>query len=412
MSAPTRILFAITLIAGLLSVVPPGEVAQASTAAVQLTPTDGGVGSRVKVEGSGFGTRRSGTVRFGGAQVGSFKTTRSGTFSVTITVPDVPAGSHTVTGQTSVATASAPFTVTTSAPAPAPSDPVRSLFGPAPAFGVALPSNGASDAEFATVTSLVGEAPSIELWYRSFTQELRASELDAVAARGALPYLTWEPWDWRKGVDQPDFRLARIADGTYDAYLVRSARTLRDWKRPVLLRFAHEMNGNWYPWSEAVNGNQPGDYVRAWNRVQDVFRAEGATNVVWVWSPNVEYHGSLPLARLYPGQDRVDLIAVDGYNFGTSQSWSSWIRPAALFDPTFATVRGLAPGKPLLLGEVGSSELGGDKAAWNRELLAWTAAQPDLVGFVWFHLKKETDWRIDSSRASATAFREGLAALR
>ena len=98
------------------------------------------------------------------------------------------------------------------------------------------------------------------------------------------------------------------------------------------------------------------------------------------------------LRVLYPGEDRVDLIAVDCYNFGTSQSWSSWIRPAALFDPTFATVRGLAPGKPLMLCEVGSSELGGDKAAWNRELLEWTAAQPDLDGLTAYRNGEVDSW--------------------
>jgi hypothetical protein len=294
-------------------------------------------------------------------------------------------------------------------PTTPPSDPPS---GGELAFGVATASNGASDEEIAQVAALAGEAPTIELWYRSFTQELRASELDDIAARGALPYLTWEPWDWRRGTTQRTYRLSNIYGGSFDPYIERSAETLRDWGEPVLLRFAHEMNGDWYPWSEAVNGNRQGDYVRAWNHVQDIFEDVGADNVVWVWSPNVEYPGSLQLEGLYPGDDRVDFIAVDGYNFGTSQSWSSWIDPAALFDPTFDTMRRLAPGKPFILGEVGSSEHGGSKATWIDGLFTWMNEQDDLQGFVWFHLDKETDWRIDSSPSSAAAFRTNMDVLR
>jgi hypothetical protein len=300
------------------------------------------------------------------------------------------------------------------APEPEPTTPTPSqpLFGHELAFGVATASNGASDAEIAHVAGLAGESPAIELWYRSFTQELRVSELDAIAARGALPYLTWEPWDWRKGTNQSSYRLSNIYGGSFDGYIERSAETLKEWGDPVLLRFAHEMNGDWYPWSESLNGNSSGDYVRAWNHVQAIFEAVGADNVVWVWSPNVEYPGSIPLAGLYPGVDRVDVIAVDGYNFGTSQTWSSWIDPAQLFDGTFEALRLIAPGVPLILGEVGSSELGGSKSAWIDQLFTWMEAQEDLHAFVWFHLNKETDWRIDSSSSSADSFLTNLTRLR
>jgi hypothetical protein len=263
------------------------------------------------------------------------------------------------------------------------------------------------------VAKLTGERPSLLLWYVGFGQEVQAADLAAVRAAGGIPILTWEPYDWQRGIDQAEYRLARIIDGSFDPYLRRSARTLRDAGDPVLLRFAHEMNGGWYPWSETANGNRPGEYVQAWRHVHEVFRAEGATNVSWMWSPNVEFPGSQPLEGLYPGTDYVDVVGIDGYNWGSSQgSQQTWQRPDEIFDATMATVRRLAPGAPIVLAEVASSELGGDKAVWNAQLFDWMAAQPDLAGFVWFQLDKETDWRIDSSRSSTTAFREGLARLR
>jgi beta-mannanase len=61
--------------------------------------------------------------------------------------------------------------------------------------------------------------------------------------------------------------------------------------------------------------------------------------VEWVWNPNIDYAGSVPLPRLYPGDGYVDYVGLDGYNWGTSQSWSTWQTPQQVFDPTIADVR-------------------------------------------------------------------------
>ena len=102
-----------------------------------------------------------------------------------------------------------------------------------------------------------------------------------------------------------------IASGAHDAHITDWATRLADWGSPVMLRFGHEMNGNWYPWAEGVNGNGAGDYVAAWRHVHDIFTRAGADNVQWVWNPNVPYYGSTPLDGLYPGADYVDVVALD-----------------------------------------------------------------------------------------------------
>lgn len=132
----------------------------------------------------------------------------------------------------------------------------------------------------------------------------------------------------------------------------------------------------------------------------------------WIWSPNVPYYGSTDLAGLFPGAGYVDVVALDGYNWGTSAPWSGWVSPQDLFAPGIAQLRTLAPGVPILISETASSEAGGNKAAWNTELVSYLAAQPDVMGFVWFHLQKETDWRINSSATAASAFNSALQARR
>src|SRR5579859_7274340 len=86
-----------------------------------------------------------------------------------------------------------------------------------------------------------------------------------------IPMITWEPWNPERGVNQPDFQLKQITNGTYDTYITTTAKNIRSYGKPVILRFAHEMNANWYPWSGSVNKNTPKDYIAAWRHVYTLF---------------------------------------------------------------------------------------------------------------------------------------------
>jgi beta-mannanase len=211
-------------------------------------------------------------------------------------------------------------------------------------------------------------------------------------------------------VDQPAYRLSAIANGAYDAYVRRWASQIKAWGKPLMLRFAHEMNGNWYPWAEGVNGNAAGQYVAAYRRVVGTFRAAGVTNVTWVWSPNVAFPGSVPIARLFPGAAYVDWTGLDGYNWGTAAA-SGWQSFEQVFGASITQVRALSA-KPLMLAEIGSAEQGGDKAAWITDFFARLAARPEVRGFVWFNHDKEADWRVQSSDASRIAYAKAVAASR
>ena len=387
--ALTLLLTAIAMLAG-------SSVPTAAKAAAQLVldPTSGPAGAVVSASGSGFPKRTTGTITAGSVST-SFSTDRRGSFSRPVTIPSGSTGVLDVSARAGTARAAAQYRVITTRQR----------------FGVSTPGGPTASAELDEVTSLAGESPSVVLWFSDFRQPAPITGLDAVAARGATPVITWEPWAWGGGTTQPAYALARIAGGDHDAYIRSWADALRAWGRPVMLRFAHEMNGNWYPWSEATNGNRPGDYVAAWRHVRSIFGAAGATNVRWVWSPNVSYPGSISLGGLYPGHDAVDVVGIDGYNWGSTLAGATWNTPAALFDPTLAEVRALAPGKPLMIAETASAELGGSKAQWVSDFFTWLKAQPDVETFVWFHHRKETDWRINSSAESATSFRTGLASL-
>ena len=254
-----------------------------------------------------------------------------------------------------------------------------------------------------------GHHASLISFYAGWIDEFNRSGLDAIATRGSMPIVTWEPWDYRNGTtNQPSYRLSAITGGAWDAYITRWAQAARDWGKSMQLRFAHEMNGNWYPWAEGVNGNVAGDYVNAWRHVRAIFRTVGANNVSWIWSPNVEYFGSTPLNGLYPGDTDVDYVGIDGYNWGTAVSGGAWLSFNQIFGPTLSKVRSITS-KWIMLSEVASSELGGNKASWITDFFNVLDVNPDIFAFVWFNWNKETDWRIESSRAATKAFANGVA---
>lgn len=382
-----------------------GPVQAATAPVISLSPASGPAGTAVTVTGTGFPRKSTGTVSYG-AKVTGFAATAAGSFAVQLVMPDAGTPQIKVQAVTGKTSASALFTLV-----PATGTPQQ----PASArlrFGVGTPSGPASASELDEVTSLVGEAPSIVLSYKDFNQAPPLSELDSVRARGALTLLTWEPWAWGGGTSQPAYALDRITAGDFDAYLQKWGQTLGNWGHPVMLRFGHEMNGDWYPWSEQTNSNGPGDYVAAWRHVHDTLTSAGATNITWVWNPNVPYPGAAEFGGLYPGASYVDAVALDGYNWGTSASWSTWVAPSELFGDGLSQLRALAPGKEIIIAETSSSEQGGSKADWNASLISYLAAQDDVTAVTWFNFNKETDWRINSSATSAEALRGALAARR
>jgi beta-mannanase len=414
-------------LAVLFGIVTPAEAA--SRAGITLSASAGPAGSSITVTGAGFARRASGTLTAGSASV-PFTTDAGGLFTAAVTVPPTTAATVDVTAKAGSRSASAPYTVTYSPvstaagrdSATAGGEPVMMaartktttlppMSSDALRFGVSTPGGPLAGSELDAVATLVNENPSIVMSYKDFSQATPIADLNAVDARGATSLITWEPWLWSgNGANQPAYALDRITAGDFDTYIQQWGTALASWGKPVMLRFAHEMNGNWYPWAESANGNQAGDYVAAWRHVHDVVAATGATNVQWVWSPNVPYWGSTALSGLYPGAGYVDVVSLDGYNWGTAASWSSWTSPSALFGEGLTALRSLAPGKPIMVSETASAEAGGSKADWNTALVSYLAAQSDVTALVWFHHNKEVDWRINSSISSANAMAAALAA--
>lgn len=269
----------------------------------------------------------------------------------------------------------------------------------------------------ADARSLYDVVPASVMWFDSWASGLAfpVDEARALWRRGIMPNYTWEPWNTALGLTDPgQIHLQDILDGAWDGYIRARAREFAAVRLPILVRWGHEFNGNWYPWGIANNNADPSLYVRAYRHVHDLTVAAGARNVQWVWaynngpSPDEAYNDP---AGAYPGDEYVDWVGIDGYNWGFGPSWDPAGDHWASFDATFATAyakaRAVAPHRPVMLGEFASSEDGGDKAQWLRDMdaLLRSGAYPDLELLTYFDLTKEEAWSPGSSPAALAAFK-------
>ena len=234
---------------------------------------------------------------------------------------------------------------------------------------------------------------------------------EAIRAYGAIPFFSWGSQSIPGSPNQPVFQLADILAGAHDTYIRAWATRAAEWGHPFFLRFDWEMNGNWFPWGEGANGNQPGEFAEAWRHVHDVFTSVGATNATWVWCPYVNRLNTY--ASLYPGDSYVDWTCLDGYNWGTNPAAPyGWRTFDELFGAAYAKVTGaLAPSKPMVVGEIAASEHGGSKAGWIEDMFeALPVRYPKIRGLLWFeNLGNGMDWPLESSESAADAFAAGIA---
>jgi mannan endo-1,4-beta-mannosidase len=270
---------------------------------------------------------------------------------------------------------------------------IRPLLKPAHKYlGVAFNGSPRQTAPVSAFVKKAGKRPNLREYYAKWGDPFQADVTRAVWDDGQLPFLVWEPFSRTA---------AQIAAGQDDAYIREFADAVRDYNRPLALSFGHEMNGGWYPWGSEKT--EAADFARAWRHIHDLFTDEGAGDVIWVWSPNVI--NPVPDVRLkpyYPGDAYVDWIGVVGY-----YALSGPTTFDTLFGPTMTQIRRFSH-KPFLIAETGV-QAGESKPTEIADLFAGVRARADVLGLVWFNLKKEADWRINSGPLSLAAFQKAAA---
>jgi beta-mannanase len=239
---------------------------------------------------------------------------------------------------------------------------------------------------------LIGATPTVHLAYFGWTDDwatARSTRHDYASHR--IPMVNWEPF----GVNFRD-----IVVGRYDSMLSARADETRQLPGQFFLDFAAEMNEE-----EGWGNHNPALYRAAWRHIHNIFTAHGASNAVWVWAPNnTDSAGEPPALAYYPGKKYVDWTGIDGYNWGTSTTDFDWQTFRQVFEPMYVKLRSF--GKPVIIGETGSDEVGGSKAQWIVDIVAQLQTHfTDVRAVVWFDVDKERHWQIASSPTSLAAFK-------
>ena len=208
-----------------------------------------------------------------------------------------------------------------------------------------------------------------------------------------------------------------LVDGKADTYIRDYAKGVKGYGEEIWLRPLHEANGDWYDWGvgKAGAGNTDANVAEAFRHIVKIFKEEGVTNVKWVWTTNASNQGSgTSLTGNYPGDDYVDYISIDGYNWGTCQSWSSWQTFSQVFKKAYDALAKI--NKPLFIAEISSSERGGNKAEWITDMFEHFATDFSRVfAVMWFSQSKEAnegDWALNTSQAAVDAWKAGIAKMK
>jgi len=240
------------------------------------------------------------------------------------------------------------------------------------------------------------------MWYLDWSTSFPMEDVQRVSDAGYMPHITWEPWFFE---DPEKIMLANILSGEWDEYINHWAADAARFGKPLLIRWGHEFNGNWYPWSVAQNGENPQLYIDAYRKVHDAFVSAGADNVKWIWCPNAN---SVPneewnvASMAYPGDDYVDWIGIDGYNFSGSDSFKT------IFSKAYqALVTDFS--KPIIIAEFATGGEGSKKGDWVKDMATDLEQYfPAIKAITWFDINKELDWRLivdnETEEAAKSAF--------
>jgi hypothetical protein len=255
-------------------------------------------------------------------------------------------------------------------------------------------------------------------WWASFQE----APLKFSREGGALPLMDMdieEPLVYEEGGQLKEKRvtLDMITAGVVDSYLEDWAEDVAAYKYPLFFRWNWEMNGSWFPYGKEAIA-EPADFIAAWRHFHDIAEAKGATNLTWVWCPNVTpgLGGEPSITTYYPGSGYVDWTCLDGYNWGTNPvKPSTWQSFSTIYAHSYNVLATNYPEKPIMIGEVGSTEFGGSKAAWISDLLEVQLPTnfPKVKAVLWFNWNVpenggRMDWQIESSASAQAAFAKGI----
>jgi beta-mannanase len=309
-------------------------------------------------------------------------------FQTTPPSPTTSTTSPTTTTTTRPTTTTAPPTTTTTAPQPPPS-----------LSSILVPDSGAlwGTTEFSyDWEARQGRKFDIVHSYHQWADAFPTAAERDFANGGRILLLNWKPppvsGSW-----------AEVAGGKHDAQIMTTANRLKSFGRKMFLAFHHEPEDNVGAYGSAT------DYARAFRHIHDVFDRVGASNVIWVWNVMGYMGWQSMLDELYPGDQYVDWIAYDPYNWYGCRAGAKPQTFAEITKPFYDWTAANHSSKPLMLAEFGLREQPDgslSKGAWLRDAVSTLrTSRTRIKAVVYFNTLHGCDWRVASSSGAVEGYR-------
>lgn len=240
-------------------------------------------------------------------------------------------------------------------------------------------------------------------------------QLNEISSKGWTPIISSNPYFFKGCPDKKKSLYKTIADGECDEFLTMAVTNLRTYQKPIFFRFAWEMNLPSMYWSVKKTNSDPKDFIRAWQRFHEISKKQRAENIVWVLSFNTTNSVTTPFKELFPGDEYIDWVALDGYNWGNTAPWAGWASFNGTFKQSYFELKELTQ-KPIMISEVNSAPTGtgGDKAAWLKDMLDVQIPNefPNIQAVILFNEDKsdseKIDWRMEKSPDYINALKESF----
>lgn len=276
------------------------------------------------------------------------------------------------------------------------------LFGAHAEVDPAWPGSGDTRREAVeTLESLAQRKMALERVFYRWDEVFPTSDDEWSRDQGRTLLLSWSAGR----TDDTFTQWADIAAGLHDAEIDDRAQRLKAFGGPIVVVFHHE------PQNGGPNGGAGTneEFIAAYRHVHGRFGINDVTNVSFGY---VEFGWSFrdgTVKDTYPGDDVVDVIGVDGYNWYGCNGYtnSPWRSFSEVFLPFYWF--GYERNKPMIVFEWGSGEdadVVGRKGAWIAEGQDVTARWPRIKGISWFNSGRNPGcprW-IDTSPSSLAAF--------
>jgi mannan endo-1,4-beta-mannosidase len=254
---------------------------------------------------------------------------------------------------------------------------------------------GAITTNISSFRHAIGMKTNLAIRYFNWGAEPPATFVEQSAADGAESLLELEP---------RSISLSSIIAGHGDGYLKRVGRALASTHSQVMLSFAPEMDGRWYPWGFGHRSARV--FRQAWRHVYREITSVPGTKITWIWQISHKFARSEALHPLWPGGKYVSMIGVDGYYESSHDTFHT------IFGSTIKILRKFTA-KPIMITETSVGHLAGK--ADKIPGLFGGMIRYDIRGINWFDINQHNGvhhqrWRLEGHPAAIAAFKKGLRA--